>query len=451
MGSARRGGIWLEGQEINWNNKKSVKKRHTNGCEYDHFSVGGQVVAANRFVTILFPKADISGASLYSDQMVQVVSDDDLWSLASIMGAPHILVYSSDWHLDTQVTYAGIPGVDPYAGGNTGSTSELNRRQAALSANHDQTILNYGRNLHYFVGGQFVLNDAEFTSLLAGPHAYGSYQYKNIMCPTFTIYTTVTVVQPSGGSRCGGSGFGGFGHSGFGQHGNLGGSAFSSMAASSPHVSSADFSVSTRGGAVNVGGSMTISSMLGSTTMGFGSIHGVGGSSTFLHSTFMPPSMHATAVMIGNMGVDPHQVSPQANPMLMLHGFNAQAIQLLSQPRNTHAAMVADLLVAIGRAAYFGSRVVGVVKTGNFFKEALEEDQQKLQDEAKKQGADSVTGGDPDGANKKPEDPEKKQEKPHTTFKEGDVISEHDALVEAEKFLGKNYTQAEKGRYVSQD
>ena len=47
------------------------------------------------------------------------------------------------------------------------------------------------------------------------------------------------------------------------------------------------------------------------------------------------------------------------------------------------------------------------------------------------------------------EDPEKKDKK--TELKDGDTLSEHDALVEAEKFLGEGYNQAEKGRYVSAD
>jgi hypothetical protein len=413
---ARRSGVWLEGQEVNLNNKKSVKKCHTNGHEYDHFSAGGQVVAANRFVTILFPKADISGASLYSDQMVQIVSmngsSNYIWSLASVIDAPHIFVYSDEWHLDTQVTYAGIPGVDPYAGGNAGSTAELQRRQAALTVNHDQTVLNYGRSLHYFVGNAIVLNDSEFSGLLGGDQAYGSYMYKNKMCPTFTSYTTVTVVQPSGGGRRGGGlGFGGF--SGFGQHGNLGGSAFASMAASSTHVSAADFSVSNRGGAVNVGGSMTLASMLGNTSMGFGTTHGGGGSTTTLHSTFTPPSMAAAAAMIGNLGVDPVQLPPQMNPLLMLHGFNAQAIQLLTQPRHTHASATLKVLEIVGRAAHLGSRVTGVLKTGELVKEALEEGKQKLQDEQRRSGAAASGGpdGDDEDEKKYPENPKEAKER----------------------------------------
>jgi hypothetical protein len=192
-------------------------------------------------------------------------------------------------------------------------------------------FLNYGRDLHYFLGKVWALNDAEFTAQLKAPHAYGRYINRQNTCPTFTSYTTPTVTQPSsgGGRRGGGSGFGGvggfgsggFGNSGFGsfgQHGNLGSSALASMAAASTHVSNDDFSVSNRGGNVNVGGSMTLASMLGSTTTGFGASHGGQGSTTTLHSTFTPPSMHQAAAMIGATGVDPHQVAPQMNPLLML-------------------------------------------------------------------------------------------------------------------------------------
>jgi hypothetical protein len=347
--SACRGSVWLEGQEIALGNKKSVKKRHSNGCEYDHFSAGGQVIGANRFVTILFPKVDISGASLYSQQMVQVIADDYIWSLASITDAPYLYFYAGDWHPDVQVTYAGIAGVDPYVSVNlTGNSAEFNRRQAALTMNHDQTVLSYGRNFHYFVGSLFTVNSAEFNALFASPHGYGLYGSKQTTCPTFTSYTTVTVVQPQGGGRRGGSGFGGMGgfgsgggfgssgFSGFGQHGTLGGSALSSMAASSVHVSNADFSVSNRGGAVNVGGSMTLASMLGSTTMEFASSHGNGGSTTALYSIFTPPSLAQAAAVANATGRDITAIPPQANPLLMLHGFNAQSIQLLTQPRGTH-------------------------------------------------------------------------------------------------------------------
>jgi hypothetical protein len=134
------------------------------------------------------------------------------------------------------------------------------------------------------------------------------------------------------------------------------------MSASSPHVSAADFSVSNRGGAVNVGGSMTLASMLGSTTMGFGTSHGAQGSTTTLHSTFTPPSMAAAAAMIGATGVDPHQVSPQMNPMLMLHGFNAQAIQLLTQPRHTHVLPLVLLTPqAISAAAVVGGVIAAKI------------------------------------------------------------------------------------------
>jgi hypothetical protein len=276
----------------------------------------------------------------------------------------------NDWHSDTQLTYAG---------GNVGSGAELNRRQAALTMNHDPMVINYARDLHYFLGRAYVLNDndSEFTSLLGSPHAYRRYWGKENMCPTFTAYKTVTVMQPSGGGgRHGGSGFGGMGgfgscggfgssgFSGFGQHGNLGGSALASMAASSVHVSNADFNVSTRGGAVNVGGSMTFSSLLGSTTMGFSSSHVAGGSTTTLRSTFTPPSMHQAAAMIVNMGIDPHQVAPQMNPMLMLHGFNAQGIQLLTQPRNTHSTAVrmAPLLAsALKEVAVVGGSIAAKI------------------------------------------------------------------------------------------
>ena len=355
MLTARRGGVLIQTQDIALGNKNSVKKRHSNGCEYDHFSAGGQGIYGNRFITLFSDKIDIGGATLQSSQSVQIINPNEgyTWSLASIIDAPYVMVVLNLWHLDTQLTYAGIPGVDPCQAANAGSTAELNRRQAALTMNHDPMVINYARDLHYFLGRAYVLNDSEFTSLLGSPHAYGRYWGKENMCPTFTSYTTVTVMQPSGGGGSrGGSGFGGMGgfgsgggfgssgFSGFGQHGNLGGSALVSMAASSVHVSNADFSVSNRGGAVNVGGSMTLSSMLGSTTMGFGSSHGAGGSSTTFHSTFTPPSMHQAAAMIGTMGIDPHQVAPQQNPMLMLHGFNEQTIQLLTQQRNTHSTAV---------------------------------------------------------------------------------------------------------------
>jgi hypothetical protein len=45
---------------------------------------------------------------------------------------------------------------------------------------------------------------------------------------------------------------------------------------------------------------MLLASMLGSTTMGFGTSHGAQGSRTTLHSTFTPPSLNQAAAMIGN-------------------------------------------------------------------------------------------------------------------------------------------------------
>jgi hypothetical protein len=295
-------------------------------------------------------------------------------------------------------------------------------------------VLNYGRALHYFPTNIFSLNDAEFKAQLQAPHAYGQYFSKQNTCPTFTSYTTVTVAQPSGGGRRGGLGFGGFGggFSGFGQHGNLGGSALAAMATSSTHVSAADFSVSNRGGNLNLGGSMTLSSMLGSTTMEFGTSHGAQGSSTTLHSIFTPPSMHQAAAMIGNLGVDPVQLPPQMNPLLMLHGFNAQGIQLLSQPRSTHATMAAELAIAIGKAAYFGSRVEAVIKVGQLAKETLEEGKQKLQDEQKKSGATSATGGpddeDPEGDGKWQREPQSLQDEMALQEAKNGNIEDHEKI-----------------------
>ena len=58
----------------------------------------------------------------------------------------------------------------------------------------------------------------------------------------------------------------------------------------------------------------------------------------------------------------------------------------------------------------------------------------------------SAAGGMPD-----PDEHNNQKKKEETKLKDGDTLSEHDALTEAEKFLGENHTQAEKGRYVSAD
>ena len=67
----------------------------------------------------------------------------------------------------------------------------------------------------------------------------------------------------------------------------------------------------------------------------------------------------------------------------------------------------------------------------------------KVADESSSAATGGPKGQLPDG-----EDPE---EKKHTKLKDGDKVTEHEALTEAEKFLGEDYKNPSKDRYVSAD
>jgi len=141
----------------------------------------------------------------------------------------------------------------------------------------------------------------------------------------------------------------------------------------------------------------------------------------------------------------------RASVLGSIHALTAASIMQLTDRRTDRLSMwgaIAEGGIAIG------SKIPAVVKWSRNLASAilLAEDAREQAEEAAKKVADessSAATGGPKGQLPDGEDPEKKE--PHTTLKEGDIVSEQDALVEAEKFLGKDYSQAEKGRYVSAD
>jgi len=118
-----------------------------------------------------------------------------------------------------------------------------------------------------------------------------------------------------------------------------------------------------------------------------------------------------------------------------IHALTAASIMQLTD-RRTDRLSIAPLVmgglvvgrIAIPHVVRWSRTIVNAYLLAEQVREQAEEAAKKVADES----SSAATGG-PKGQLPEGEDPEKKE--PHTTLKEGDIVSEQDALVEAEKFL----------------
>ena len=473
--AAQHDSVWVKASEIiNCWNYQGFEVRYAGGAAYNFFPPQEHGARANKDVIFFSDDIHATFSTLLAGQDVCLLNNNNPTKYAvthgSIIQAGHSLFISHGaWHGETRWLYAGLGDAEYKLPQRILTEEEANYYASRVAFESPMAMLEYGRSLFFSVGQLLTLNQAEKDVLFSGSHVYGLYDLMTERRrPTFSKIEWQPATTSSY-SRGYGGGFGSFG-SGFSSN-NTGwgvGPKFAPMMVrsqpltmSSMSYQGAEFSLSNRGGTTNIGGSINFSSMgnnmnFGNTTLGFGYSRGDGVGSMKLTSTYTPPSL-MEQVRMGTLGIEP----TKNNSVLDLHMLSGAAILQMTTPKQLNinmggliiqggietikkAPQIIDKLRKVYQAGKLleSSTTSGILRTGNVLNETGEKDKEKCQEESK---SNTLTGGqlpDPDD-----EDPKKK----HTKLKDGDSISEHDALVEAEKFLGENYTQAAKGRYVSED
>ncbi len=422
--SASRNSAWVVAKAINLSYSDEYELLLNNN---KFFSPKGDGVQAYKDVVFVSNNINTSNSIVKAgNNLYFVTSEGGAASIHAhgglIQAGNNLVLDTGDLCLDTQIVFLGNEQYETWRGGNV-SPEVLDKLKASpLLPNSAMTSLKYGRNLIYNAGGVNVLSNKERDALLKGPHVYGKAGGFNIMQPSFTNYFLPTVTGLSSGRR---------NNDGFPGNPGIPTPINESRAAQeirSGYQNTSDnlrfneinAGVSTSGSGVNFHGNVSFASNGGLTTIG------VLGNSRLLQAS----SMYIPTTMTQSLQ---NWVNPaQQNSALDLHKISSAAIHMMTADKKLSIVPLALPIIYYGGA---------LITAGVLAKYGAEKTREILGRER----TSGATGG------MQPEDPNEKDKKSHTKLKDGDTLSEHDALVEAEKFLGKNYTQAEKGRYVSAD
>lgn len=340
--SSARSSVLVTAPDIIFRYAKGFEeKTHTNGRKYNFLVQKGQGIQSHKDIILIGNEVQLdhsvfrAGQSMISWNLTGAASN--LATYGSSLQASYLYLTHSTWHTDTPLTFAGMPQYDPYAGGQV-APAVLNQMRTALTTTSYQAHIESSRWTSYFASALYVLDDKEYTDLLAGSHTWGSYETKQNLKTPLTMY--IVPQEPAYDHR---SYYGGEGKGVVGKTTSL-------------NLQSMNFGVSNRSGDTNVFGDMTFGSAmqnmnLGATTLGFGYTTGEGGRSLELSSTFVPPTMMET-IRLGAMGLNP----TAQNPALALHGIASAGILQLTTPDRLHsgplgaAARQALIRTQLGRA-----------------------------------------------------------------------------------------------------
>ena len=489
---ARRGSVWNSASSTNLSYTSAPEIKQHNGKNYNFFAQKGHGIMAHKDIVLEGQKINASrgilnaGKSIHFE-MDRVAGKGQFKTHGSLIQAgDEIILTGQDWEGNTEGVFAG----------SAGNVCDV-QIPADLVPNSPQALLDYGRALRYSLGRIEFSSEEERTTLARGPHAYGSYQSFSSSAPRWKpVYILVEAAYKNDGYGSGGygGGFGGFGnYGGGGGFGHTVGSSSWAPPSSSfrqATVARQEKFIQQCGGGGNSFSMAAAPGSFGTMFQQGGSIAGGGPSSIAgLAATMIPAGVTEQSVVFGGdsrggdmtafaslslcsqtdswtarasytSGLSGKSVGlesaysgsgDRASVLGSIHALTAASIMQLTDRRTDRLSMwgaIAEGGIAIG------SKIPAVVKWSRNLASAilLAEDAREQAEEAAKKVADessSAATGGPKGQLPDGEDPEKKE--PHTTLKEGDIVSEQDALVEAEKFLGKDYSQAEKGRYVSAD